>query len=438
MKRWALWALPLIVLLSSCTVGPGNTAMSESASLSVLPPDVVRDVARTAGFQFETLLPLELKLDVNLYDTTELQRAAATVAEDVPVYVTVTDQDGSVVFTGMLHSESTLLAQLIIASSTRNLTVTLSSPGYETRTVLVDDPVSLAAVDRVVGMASTGEPADPLIDTDKDWVPDIYDAMPLDPTYCFQTTYPDRNSYLTVAYEDNYPSLGDGDYNDFVAQYRIRETYSGVLDANNNRVRVLTAVDIDAWSVARLAGYDHRFGMVVNFPGRTATVTIITYDNSNPRSYLNKTSFVATDRADFTLFEHTRDTMGYFTTVNILFPPLTIPGGEPGAGDRYGLELPPFDPYLYVYDTHQDVHLIGKPALPETQNEVVYDDFRDPQGFPRALLVPHTWAPPAESISILDAYPWFQAWMDSDGTEQQSWYLDPADPDLLYVPVYPK
>jgi LruC domain-containing protein len=104
--------------------------------------------------------------------------------------------------------------------------------------------------------------------------------------------------------------------------------------------------------------------------------------------------------------------------------------------DPWYVEMPPFDPYLYIHNTDYDVHLIDKPELDPTNNPPETFDwgFRDPAGYPRALLVPTDWGHPRETLHIEEAYPDFQAWRESEGEEATDWYLNPNPDQVVYPP----
>ena len=52
------------------------------------------------------------------------------------------------------------------------------------------------------------------------------------------------------------------------------------------------------------------------------------------------------------------------------------------------IDSSPYDPYLKKW---YDIHLAGKPALPDSRNPEEPVGFRDVAGYPWALLVPKTW-----------------------------------------------
>ena len=104
-------------------------------------------------------------------------------------------------------------------------------------------------------------PIDTPNDTDKDGVNDVYDAFPLDPTRAYINYYPG-----TVAFEDNWPFLGDYDFNDLVVNY----TYSVISDALNR------AVEIKADYVLQASGASYKNGFGVELPIASSLVKSVT------------------------------------------------------------------------------------------------------------------------------------------------------------------
>jgi LruC domain-containing protein len=98
---------------------------------------------------------------------------------------------------------------------------------------------------------------DPLLDTDKDGVPDWRDEFPNDNSRAFSRYFPGQNSWGTLAYEDLWPSVGDYDFNDLLVRYRSREIL--------NKDRQVVALKMDFRLDAAGAGY--RNGFALSLPG---------------------------------------------------------------------------------------------------------------------------------------------------------------------------
>ena len=65
-------------------------------------------------------------------------------------------------------------------------------------------------------------------DSDADGLPDDQDEFPNDYRRTYSSYFPSQNGFVTLAYKDNWPSLGDYDFNDLVIRERLRTVY----DAN--------------------------------------------------------------------------------------------------------------------------------------------------------------------------------------------------------------
>ncbi|MEM9722277.1 MAG: DUF4842 domain-containing protein, partial [Bacteroidota bacterium] len=48
--------------------------------------------------------------------------------------------------------------------------------------------------------------------------------------------------------------------------------------------------------------------------------------------------------------------------------------------------------------------------------------YTDKQGLPWGLAIPESLKYPKEGVAIWNAYPLFNAWAESNGTEEQAWY----------------
>jgi LruC domain-containing protein len=305
--------------------------------------------------------------------------------------------------------------------------LSLEAPGFEPRQVTIDGMVLYSEVNRVMSLLSKGVSAkgEVLLDSDHDGVPDVYDADPTDPMVTFVNKIPPEG-YLSVAFEDLYlqASAGDADYNDFLAKYRVAE-YSATSET-------LSSMVIEAVAVAKLAGYNHDFGMVIDFDG-VADLHIEYFDAGGSLLKVRNLEGLQ-DKAVIPLFESTRDSIRRSTKAVLTFQ-------EPVRRDS--ISLPPYDPYLYVWNTKYDIHLIGRESLPKgiypVQNNPPGATFQDLKGFPWTLLVPIEWKHPAETQYIGKAYPLFDRWRESFGKEVPSWYLYPADirSDPNNHPPYP-
>ena len=152
-----------------------------------------------------------------------------------------------------------------------------------------------------------------LADSDDDLIPDIYDAFPDDPDRAFSNSTPS----LTVAFEDLFfrEQAGDADYNDFIAKYSITE----IMNSKNKIVEIQGKVE----AVAKMAGYNHRFGIMIdNLP--KGTILNVDYIDFSGNSQNSETTI--NGLADIVLFESTNNafndpekTMGKNAGFSIIF-----------------------------------------------------------------------------------------------------------------------
>lgn len=431
-----------LVLLWACA-DPVGMQFGDS-----VPDDSVSKIARQdrGEFGFETVLPVTFEVSAHAVDTAEGPAASASKKPVVSLYA----PDGALTRRVSVPSAGTVEFEVMIPANPRDYTVEVEVPGVSKKSF---DLADLVQAERVIidaymtpNSLATQSEAD-LADDDGDGVPNIYDAYPDDPELAFDASFP-FDGWLTVAFEDNFPNVGDADYNDFVVQYRATVTS----DAENR----ITAISGRVRARARAAGYDHRFGIVINFPDLSGNLTAWYNDPETPadRTFTALNDSV-TDSADITVFPNTKqafrrptdsvspdngypdrtDSVGFEARFSLSNLAPTI---EDVVPDVWHVDLPPFDPYLYVHNTTFDVHMIGKPELDPTNNPPqTFDwDFRDQAGYPRALLVPTDWGHPIETNHIENAYPDFAQWRDSEGADAVDWYLNP-DPDQVVYPPSP-
>lgn len=445
----------VLACLSACT---GNASISEETIRDFLPPDEIRDQRRTPdyyylklpedqsadtsrslqNFSFANLLATELKLELKLYDLRGIsdrqlaeykangQQHLLLAQEPVNATVILRNmRENRPIFMGKTDDHGRLLVKLALQPAFDTCVLEIIRQGAAKKSMNIEAATQFSTLNRTVALVETDATAETEVypDSDGDFIPDVYDAFPHDAARAFQYDVPVIR-FLTVAFEDNFPALGDGDFNDFVARYYVTK----IANAENKVIEIQGVAE----AVARAAGYDHRFGLVINFPGSTAQVSL-RYNNHNgvPQS---TSQYTATNSANLILFERTKQA---FTRLN------SGSGVDNGYNDRprsnghstnftisfanpveaSNLDEAPYDPYIFVHNTGYDIHLMGRPALTGTNNPQG-SSFRDANGYPRALLVPIDWAHPLEGIFIENAYLRFLPWRSSFGMTDTDWYLE--------------
>jgi hypothetical protein len=416
--RWLVCVLGMLVL-AACPIErllTGSSAVSDPP----LPSDQVAYVPRSvaASFEFKTLLPVNVNLVVRKYKLESVGRGPGSwtlldpLAADV--YVAVTDSQGAAVYAGRVLPDGTLSTRLMLPAAPEDLAFTLSAQGFIERSFTVKAASGYAEINRTVSMQAEAAPAEGVLasdvvlpDRDGDTVPDVYDAFPDDPESAFAINVP-FDGPLTIAFEDLFGQAraGDADYNDFIADYQITEYANGQENA-------IVRVDGTAKSVAKIAGYNHNFLIAIDSFTGGADLTI---------RYPSRTlSARVKSPAVIPLFLSTRDSVGQQVSFSLHFD---------APQSRQTMDEPPYNPFLYVWNTGYDIHLIGEESLPGWRS--YGRSFQDAEGFPWALLVPSTWKHPLEGQRIEVPYPRFTLWRQSFGVEHTDWYLHYYDP---YVPT---
>jgi LruC domain-containing protein len=229
--------------------------------------------------------------------------------------------------------------------------------------------------------------------------------------------FPASNDYYLAAYEDQFPSRGDYDFNDLVVAYRVAFD----LDASGNAV----AVAGEGFLVARGGGFDSDWHLGLPLPSGASgsgTMTIYAPDQSAPLAgYPRRVAF--NGPVDLAIFVGLRTLWQTSSSAFVNTPKEQ----SPIRGHRFKFELrldralsqgqlpqPPFDPYLYVHNTGASIHV----ADGRTGSV-------DSAGFPFAMILPSGWDIPVEYVDLGLAYPDFVGFVGGD-PKKQAWYLRPA------------
>ena len=275
-----------------------------------------------------------------------------------------------------------------------------------------------------------------MVDTDGDGVPDNEDAFPLDPTRAYINYFPSQNAWGTLAYEDNWPLLGDYDMNDLVVSYQ----YKIISNAQNNVVEFYGSFA----PIASGAIYNNGFG--VQFPFTTSIVKTVSGQNlssgyiktnangteagqqnaviipfDNARKLISNTDgnlFINTLASEPRVMGDTAVVYVQFNspiTANTLntasFNPFLISNMRRG----YEVHLPNYAPTSLA-----DVSLFGTQNDASIPSSGIYYITKD--NHPWGLNFIGNFQFPLETIPISQAYLHFFDWSGSGGTLFTDWY----------------
>jgi len=267
--------------------------------------------------------------------------------------------------------------------------------------------------------------------------------------------YPSMTGWVTLAYEDTWPTVGDYDMNDVVMHYRLVETIEG------DEIR---RIDIQGEVLALGAHYQSGFAV-----GLTGILSSQIDQNGTHYWHSGNRYFRPLIRqTDDTIIDVIPD-LEYWVGSQCPFYrsdascqeslTTTFDVSVPFIEGVVSTSLPdfPYNPFIFGVKDHWrgewlmayeknrvEVHL---PMLPGTSEVpialwgVADDDsrpnagrhYRTDQNLPWALLIPSEWDHPKEGISIVTAYPDFATWVESSGLESIDWYAsENANPDQVY------
>lgn len=259
--------------------------------------------------------------------------------------------------------------------------------------------------------------------------------------------YPSADQWLTLAYEDNWPELGDYDSNDVVVglritsfrtsseirQYRI-EGQINAIGASYHNGFAIRLPGVAAEKIAADSLYFEINGQVQSAPlleaGRQETILMVSEDlwdlaqaGGDCRYFRTETGCDLQAKVPFKLL------IGFNSPVE--------------AGDAPAM---PFDPFIFATPGtyHGDllgqpgrgweVHLKNQPPTEAFDDSLLglADDYSNPaaglyfqsgNGLPWAFAVTDNWLHPLEYQDLNQAYPQFQYFVENAGATHLDWFL---------------
>lgn len=263
------------------------------------------------------------------------------------------------------------------------------------------------------------------------------------------TYYPRENGFATLAFEDNWPLVGDYDMNDLVVQYRLSKKISG---------DQLVSVTLEGQVVAMGASYHNGFALRLSGLKREhidESNIEYTINGANPRfsplepERSDAILIVAEDLKDYATAgescRYYRTEQGCGSAVQMQFS-ITAPM-QPGVNASSLGEFP-LDPFLfatpglarnYVFGEAPgrrfEIHLKNQAPTEafqdnffgrgdDSSNPVEGEYFVNANGMPWAMNIPYAWKHPIEYMDIKWAYPEFHEHVKSRGELKKDWYLE--------------
>lgn len=258
---------------------------------------------------------------------------------------------------------------------------------------------------------------DPAQDVDGDNIGDQLDEFPNDATKAFNNYYPSENGYGTVVFEDLWPSTGDYDFNDLVANYNFNLITNG-----SNLVTTIKAT----YTISHIGGSFHNglaFVLPIN-PNKVSGITGQVLNGSYITTKANGTEeSTSTNETVVFVCADAMNLTGQTIT-------LTITLNTPVAIDALGVV--PYNTFIVVNgEREREVHLPDLPPTSKGADLGTGDDYSDAtkgkyyktsKNLPWGLNIYDAFIPPSEKTPITTRYPKFKTWANSGGTVDQLWY----------------
>lgn len=283
-------------------------------------------------------------------------------------------------------------------------------------------------------------------DSDGDGVQDFEDAFPHDPHRAWVQYSPGVSSSEIIAFEDQWPLIGDYDFNDLVLRYQFRES----LSSEGGIKEIRAYLDL----LARGADYPSGFAIQLE----VAASEVDTMQAFHDGVEVDASAVLESGDGDRMVLHMITDAhellpspvgTQFTNTVegtNLVVAPqveVRVVFSEPVTRDQIG--LPPYNPFLYRTNSRgHEIHLLNHP--PSDQALAVYfgtgDDesdseaglfYRDSMGFPWALILPGDWTHPLETIEISEAYTRFDEWVESGGAVYSDWTSVDRNMSLMWM-----
>lgn len=271
--------------------------------------------------------------------------------------------------------------------------------------------------------------------------------------------YPSENQFVTLAYEDRWPEVGDYDFNDVAMLYRVTQVIQyNETTATNQVVRF----DITGKLLAYGASYSNGFAvqipevsrnnvneslMTLSYNGESqATTDLLEADQTNAVVIISNN--LKENISSKCTFGYYKTWSGCDETDSFTFT-VQIPLNTPL--ELNNLPAMPLDPFIFATDDRErdsefgqngpgralEIHLADKPntALGQYTSliNIIKDTdignsfYRTSLNLPWAIEVGGEWQVPLEHVDITVAYPNFKNFIISNGDEDSDWFNQPLN-----------
>jgi LruC domain-containing protein len=257
--------------------------------------------------------------------------------------------------------------------------------------------------------------------------------------------FPSATGFVTLAYEDLWPGVGDYDMNDLVMYYRTTIN-SASLD-NNPQEQFLYSISISGQVSAVGAALHSGFGIEINGLPRSSvdqlSMSLVINGVQESGTFLEQSADY--ENAVFIIFDDVWDHVSapvgckFFRTEyqcggSVLQSEFTLTVRVSGDIPAQVIDDPILNPFIFRSNARgREVHLKNKPptnkadmstfgAMDDRSNPGADTYYQTSSGLPWALVVSAEWVHPGEARDLVQTYPKFEGYVTSGGTSNTDWY----------------
>ncbi|QIZ78825.1 LruC domain-containing protein [Ferrimonas lipolytica] len=270
-------------------------------------------------------------------------------------------------------------------------------------------------------------------DSDADGIADSEDQFPNDYQRAFSSYYPSDSDWVTLAFEDNWPNVGDYDMNDLVIRERLQTIY--------NADGAISGFKLAGFIDARGADFHNGFALRLMGiePDTIASAALeVNGESFDKTTEADQTDAVITLWNDSHRFTQTNEPgkCQHFNTVKSCtqFDPVPFSLDVRLSETIDALPHSSFDFFLFRRDYRgREIHFADYPPTDlfdysqlgrkdDTSDVASARYFRNSDNLPWALKIPTKWRYPQEYIDVIWAYPDYEVWVESSGSEATNWF----------------
>lgn len=282
-------------------------------------------------------------------------------------------------------------------------------------------------------------------DSDADGIADGQDEFPNDYRRAYSSYFPNQDSYVTLAYEDNWPQKGDFDFNDLVVKERLQTTYDSSGLVSGFVIHGL----ITARGAQKANGFALR--LVDTLPSQIESA-FLTINNNSYQKYPEsaQTDAVMSIWGDSKVYTQTGQSgkCSHFNTNKgcEYFAPIPFTFDVRFTNSQDVLNHSDFDFFIYrTNDRSLEIHMPGYTPTDwfnfarfgradDTSDASQSRYFRTVNNLPWGIKISDDWAYPREYIDVLWAYPDFETWVENSGQQATDWYKTSNRQTHYYLP----